>query len=59
MGIDPMAVVDSRLSVHSIQNLRVRRCDDNAERYRRQHQQPEIMIAEKAADIVLSQVAYS
>ncbi|MCP4121445.1 MAG: GMC family oxidoreductase [Bacteroidetes bacterium] len=54
MGIDPLAVVDSRLKVHGIQNLRVIDSSIMPTITGSNIHGPTVMIAEKGADVILN-----
>lgn len=53
MGNDSMAVVDSRLRVHGVQNLRVVDCSIMPTLVSGNTHAPVVMIAEKASDLIL------
>jgi choline dehydrogenase len=57
MGRDPMAVVDAQLKVHGIENLRVVDCSIMPTLVSGNTHAPAVMIAEKAADLILDQAA--
>jgi choline dehydrogenase len=56
MGSDPMAVVDDRLRVHGIAGLRVVDCSIMPTLVSGNTHAPAVMIAEKAADLILGEL---